>query len=459
MTPLETTALGNRCYVASDGAVAVVIDPPRDIDRVLAMCGRIGALPQWVLETHVHNDYVSGGLELARLTGARYGIAAEERVSFPDDRVGLREGQVIAAGRMRIRAVHTPGHTDQHLSFVLADDREGPAQAVFTGGCWLPGTAGRTDLLGSDRALELARAQWRSIRRLAAELPDSAEIRPTHGFGSFCAAGLVSGPDESSVGTARATHPALRLDQESFVRELLGGFIDHPRYYSRMAPINRSGPDPIDLRPAPAAVRGELAERIAAGEWVVDLRPRGEFAAGHLRGSLNIEAGDSFATYLGWLLPAGMPVSLTAGDHRAVAAAQRAMALIGLARPAAQAVGPLSLWAGDGEVGGYPVARFADLESRRDAGAAPAVLDVRRSDEWAAGHLAGAVHLPLPDLAERLGEVAALAEAGPVWVHCELGFRASVAASALDAHGIPVVLVNDSLAAAHLAGMPLVRGG
>jgi len=455
---LETPGLGNRCYIASDGAVAVVVDPPRDIDRCLALAGRLGTRITWVLETHVHNDYVSGGLDLARLTGASYGLAAAEDVDYAEARIGLQDGDVIEAGTMRVRVVHTPGHTEHHLSYVLVEAATSLPVAVFTGGSWLHGAAGRTDLLGAEKTVRLARAQWGSIRRLAAQLPDAVEIKPTHGFGSFCASGSTSAEGPPTVGAARGTHPALVLDEDSFVTHLLAGHTAYPSYYARMAPVNRSGPAPIDLRPAPMAGLGEVAGRMAGGEWLVDLRPRRGFAASHLSGSLNFEAGDSFATHLGWLLSWGTAVTIAAEDPAVVAEAQRAMARIGIDRPAARLTGPWAGWAAAGPLRSYPVATFADLAAVRDGRAAPAVLDVRRDDEWRTAHLADACHVPLPALAQRLDEIAGLGEAGSLWVHCGSGYRAAIAASWLDARGIPVVLVDDLFAAAAGAGLELVSG-
>jgi glyoxylase-like metal-dependent hydrolase (beta-lactamase superfamily II)/rhodanese-related sulfurtransferase len=455
ITALETAGLGNHSHIATDGAVAVVVDPPRDVDRCLALCGRLGAQATWVLETHVHNDYVSGGLELARITGARYGLAAAEEVAFPERRVGLRDGDVLATGAMTVRVVHTPGHTEHHLAFVLGEASSGRPLALFSGGSWLHGTAGRTDLLGPERTEALARAQWRSIRRLAEELPATVELRPTHGFGSFCAPGGSDGGALANLGEERANQPALLLDQASFLRQLISGFIAYPRYYREMAPINRRGPDPIDLRPAPGATPEELARRRAAGEWIVDLRSRREFAGAHLDGWINIEGGDSLATYLGWLLPWGTPVVLAAEEAAAVAGAQRSLARIGIDRPAAQVSRPFATWSPGVGTRSYPMVTFADLAAARARGAGPPVIDIRRDDEWGTGHLAGARHLALPDLSDRLDEVRALAANGPVWVHCAQGFRAAIAASVLDARGVPVVLVNDSLASAAAAGLEL----
>lgn len=455
---LETRGLGNRCHVASDGRVAIVVDPPRDIDRCLALTGRLGVGIAWVLDTHVHNDYVSGGLELARVTGARYGLAAAEDVAFTESRTRLRDGDLIEAGAMRVRVVHTPGHTEHHLAYVLIEAATGLAVAVFSGGSWLHGGAGRTDLSGAERTLGLARAQWQSIRRLAAQLLDPVEIRPTHGFGSFCAAGLAPAEGPSTVGAARGTHPALRLDEESFVAQLVSGYTAYPSYYARMAPMNRMGPAPIDLAPAPSADPVVGDARLASGEWFVDLRPRRSFAASHLPGWLNFEAGDSFATYLGWLLPPGTRLTIAAEDPAVVAEAQRAMAQIGIERPTAQLTGPFGRWAAGTRPGSYRVASFADLAAARDLGAEPPVLDVRRDDEWRAAHLAGALHVPLPQLAEHPDRIPRRGIPGVLWVHCASGYRAAVAASWLDARGVDVVLVDDSFSSAAPAGLEVLSG-
>jgi glyoxylase-like metal-dependent hydrolase (beta-lactamase superfamily II)/rhodanese-related sulfurtransferase len=438
--------------------VAVVVDPPRDVDRCLALCGRLGARITWILETHVHNDYLSGGLELARITGAGYGLAAAEEVAFAEGRTALSDGDVIETGAMRLRAVQTPGHTPHHLAYVLEEAATGRPLALFSGGSWLHGTAGRTDLLGEALTRELSHAQWTSIRRLAAELPDSVELRPTHGFGSFCAAGVTPGGEPGTLGDERPTQAALRLDEAAFVRQLIAGLVAHPSYYARMGPLNRRGPGPIDLRPAPEAGPEELARRVAAGEWIVDLRPRRAFAGAHAEGWINLEAGDDFATYLGWLLPWGTPVTLAAEDAAVVADAHRAMARIGIDRPAAQVARPFEEWAGEVGRRSYPRARFADLAAAGGGSAPPQVVDVRRDDEWRARHIAGAHHLPVTELGDRIGEAAELSRRGPLWVHCEAGFRASIAASLLDARGIPVVLVDDRLAEASGAGLELVGG-
>lgn len=211
---IETSALGDRSYLAHDGERALVVDPQRDIDRVLGLAGSLDVRITQVFETHVHNDYVSGGLELARVTGASYVMAAADDVGF--ERVPVGDGDVLDVGqRMRVRVLHTPGHTFNHLSYVLEDGEE--PVGVFTGGSLLFGTTGRSDLLGQQHAEALARAQHASTRRLAERLPQGTRIWPTHGFGSFCSATQASG-DDSTLGREQGINPALRLDEDSFVR-------------------------------------------------------------------------------------------------------------------------------------------------------------------------------------------------------------------------------------------------
>jgi hydroxyacylglutathione hydrolase len=240
---LETTGLGDRSYLAHDGAIAVVVDPQRDIDRVLTLATEHGVRIAGVLETHVHNDYVSGGLELARTTGATYVLPAGSGVEFDHTAVG--DGQVLEFGRMRVQVLHTPGHTHHHVSYALAD-ADGAVAAVFTGGSLLYGSTGRTDLVAPDVTVELTHAQYRSAHRLVAELPADAAVMPTHGFGSFCSATPTSG-DASTIGEQVRTNPALTLAEQDYVDTLLAGLDAYPAYYAQMGPINRRGPAAVDL--------------------------------------------------------------------------------------------------------------------------------------------------------------------------------------------------------------------
>lgn len=443
ITPIETKSLGDRGYLVTDGQAALVIDPQRDFDRVLDLAAARGAEITGVFETHLHNDYVTGGYALARVTGAAYYVHAADQVGF--ERTPIADGDVIEAGPMRLRALATPGHTFTHLSYALADGDK--VVAVFTGGSLLFGSTGRTDLLGTEYQAELARAQHRSVRRLAGELPDSASVCPTHGFGSFCSATQTAGTS-STIGAEKRVNPALTLSEAGFVETMLSGLDAYPAYYAHMGPANAAGPAAPDLSPPRRADAAELRRRIDAGEWVVDLRSRQAFAAGHLRGALSFELGDSFATYLGWLIPWGAPLTLIGSSAADVADAQRELVRIGIDRLAGAAAGPAEAWSGDETLSSFEVADFARLDRVRGQRGV-VVLDVRLDGEWAESRVDGAVHIPLHELPARIGEL----PAGRVWVHCQGGYRASVAASLLDAAGLPVVLVDDELARAQQAGL------
>lgn len=443
---IDTPSLGDRSYLVTDGRVAFVVDPQRDIDRVLALAEQHGVRITDVFETHIHNDYVTGGLALARETGSAYHVNAADPVTF--DRSQIRDGDVIEVGdRMRVRALATPGHTFTHLSYVLETPESTPA--VFTGGSLLFGSTGRPDLLGPAHTGELVRAQHASAQLLAGLLPDDAEVYPTHGFGSFCSATQSEG-DRSTIGREKQVNPALTSDEESYVDDLLAGLDAFPAYYAHMGPANTAGPAPADLAAPKTADPAELRARIDAGEWVVDLRSRTAFAAGHLVGSLNFGLDGSFATYLGWLIPWGTAVSLLGDTPAQVADAQRELVRIGIDRVESSATGTPEQWSGAAPLGTFPLASFAELAVVRHHRRVT-ILDVRRDLEWTDKHLAGAVHVPLHDLLRRLGEV----PRGEVWVHCRSGYRASIAASVLAAAGHSVVVIDDDFDQAERAGLPM----
>ncbi|GHE53716.1 MBL fold metallo-hydrolase [Streptomyces cellulosae] len=446
---IELEGLGNRHYLAGGERAAVAVDPPRDIDQVLAAAARRGVRITHVVETHVHNDYVTGGLELARITGAAYLVPAGANVSF--DRVPVADGDTVTVeDGLELRAVATPGHTPHHTAYVLAE--QGKPVVAFTGGSLLIGTVGRPDLVEPRLTEELARAQHASAHRLAAELPDETSVLPTHGFGSFCSSAQAEG-DATTIGKEKSVNTALTTDVDSFVAEILAGLEDVPAYYAHMGPANAGGPAPVDLTPPAVADAPEIAARLAAGEWVVDLRNRVAFAEGHVAGSFNFEADGKLATYLAWMIPWGKPVTLLAESAEQLAAAQRELVRVGIDRPAAAATGTPREWAGDGApLASFPRSTFAGLAEQGTDGIV--VLDVRRDSERAAGHIEGSVHIPIHQLHKRLGEV----PAGTVWVHCAGGMRAGIAASLLDAAGRDVVAVDDGFDSATEAGLTVLPG-
>ncbi|MDX2591662.1 MBL fold metallo-hydrolase [Streptomyces sp. WI03-4A] len=449
---IEVSGLGNRGYLAGGERTAVAVDPPRDIDRMIEAAARRGVRIAHVVETHLHNDYVTGGLELARVTGAAYIVPAAARVAFA--RTPVHDGDrtvVDTAAGLTLRAVATPGHTPHHTSYVLEEG--GTPVSVFTGGSLLIGTVGRPDLVEPRLTERLARAQHASAHRLATELPDDTAVLPTHGFGSFCSSGQAHG-ESTTIGKEKASNEALTRDVDTFVDDLLAGLDDVPAYYTHMAPANAAGPAPVDLTPPAPADAAEIAARLAAGEWVVDLRNRVAFAAGHVSGSFNFEAEGQLATYLAWLIPWGRPVTLLAESAEQLAAAQRELVRVGIDRPAAAATGDPRDWVRPGDTpASFPRATFADLAARYP-GQDVVVLDVRRDLERAGGFVEGSVHVPLHTLHRRLDEI----PGGQVWVHCAGGMRAAVAASLLDAAGREVVAVDDAFGAAADAGLPLRLG-
>jgi glyoxylase-like metal-dependent hydrolase (beta-lactamase superfamily II)/rhodanese-related sulfurtransferase len=440
---VETPGLGDRSYLVTDGAVAVAIDPQRDIDRVLDVAGGIPITH--VFETHIHNDYVTGGLALAQRCGATYCVNADDPVSF--ERLGICDGDVITTGSLAVTAIHTPGHTPTHLSYSVAVD--GEPVAVFTGGSILFGAMGRTDLVDPARTEELTRAQHRSAHRLAEGLPDSTEIYPTHGFGSFCSATETKG-DDSTIGKEKRQNNALTKSEDAFVAELMAGLTAYPRYYAQMAPLNLDGPGEPDLSMPEPVDPAVLQHRLEHGEWVIDLRTRQAYAAGHVPGTVAIELADPFATYLGWTVPWGAPITLIGDVPGQILDARRQLVRIGIDQLAGAAVGEPAALTPTGEVAGYRRATFAELASERHDDIV--VLDVRRTDEWDEAHIDGAVHIPFYELRGRQHDV----PDGEVWVHCKSGYRASIGASLMDCVGRDVVHIDDDWDNAAEAGLPIV---
>ncbi len=449
---IATPELGDRSYVIVAGAEAVAVDPQRDIDRVLSVIEEHGSTLSHVLETHIHNDYVSGGPDLCRVTGATHVIPAGEAVGYARRAIG--DGESIAVGGATLRARHTPGHTPTHMSYLLEED--GLPVAAFTGGSMLLGSVGRTDLAGPWVTDRLSHLQHRSARRLSAELPDAATILPTHGFGSLCSAGFpAGGADTADALHQRAENPALLMGEDPFVTRLVAGLDAFPRYYAYIAPRNRAGTGAVDLTLPSRSDARALVDRAQAGEWVIDLRDRRAFAARHLSGTLGFELSDPLTTHLGWLLPWGSPLSLIGQSDADLAAARRALVRIGIDTIAAcglsePADGSGDPWA-DLPTSSYPITGFSDLR-KSIGGSGEVVVDVRLAGEWRDGHLAGARHIPLHELPDRLDDI----PPGRVWVHCAAGYRATVAGSLLDRAGREVVVVSDEFSNAVAAGLEIV---
>lgn len=431
---IETPSLGDRSYLVTDGTDAVMIDPQRDIDRIVSLLEERGLTLTHVLETHIHNDYVTGGHALAARYGAKYCVNAADHVTY--ERHPVSDGDVLESGGMSIRVIHTPGHTPTHISFALSD-RDGNSLGVFTGGSMLFGTVGRPDLISQEMTEELARAQYRSVRRLASELPDQTIVHPTHGFGSHCSS-IQTTKASSTVGQERTDNPALVHDEEEFLSILIGGLTPYPTYYKFMAPINVTGPEAFDATPPELLDVAHVTELLRGGAWVIDLRGRRDFAAGFLPGAVNAELRNDLPNYLGWFVPFSEPLVLLGDDEAVVAEAQRMLARIGYDRLRGRTIADTATLTAHGEVRTMRVGTFKDLDEVDPA--ERHVLDVRDTWEFESGHHADAIHVPFHDLSAHLDD---LPTDRPIWVYCATGARATIATSFLVRNGFDIVLLDD----------------
>lgn len=445
---IRTPGLGDATYILAHAGLAVVVDPQRDVDRFLSAAKGLGAQIGYVLETHLHNDYVSGGRDLASTAGAQLVLPAGAGVAF-DHLPGFHQEDLATDVGFTIRPLHTPGHTPEHLSYlILFDDKP---YALFSGGSLLVSSAGRTDMLGHDRAGQLAKLQYGSLQRLT-RLPDEVGLFPTHGEGSFCTAS-GAGRTTSTIGLEKEQNPVLHYpDVEAFVTGQLAGLQPFPSYYPHMAPINTSGPKPIpsggpaDLTPADLANRGQQV-------YLVDARPRAAFAAGHVAGSLGVELSDQFGTWVGWLLPFNAEIAIVLDPDQDIEEAVVQLARIGFDRVHG-VFRHTDAWRAEGRpLVSYPTVGVPEYVHAVHAPGNRQLLDVRAPAEWEAGHLPGSLHCYLPDLAA--GVPTSLRPNAPVWVACGTGRRASIAAGLLEHHGFqPVVLsqggVPDVLKQLHL---------
>jgi rhodanese-related sulfurtransferase/glyoxylase-like metal-dependent hydrolase (beta-lactamase superfamily II) len=430
---MRTASLGDATYLLRHKDSVVIVDPQRDIDRFLEHIGRDATVTH-VLETHVHNDYVSGGRGMALRTGADLVLPAGSGVGFAFVPAFHHE-ELIGGSGLTIRPLHTPGHTPEHTSYLILIDDE--PQAVFSGGSLLVGAAGRSDLLGEEFADQLARLQYGSLHRLAA-LPDEVGVFPTHGEGSFCTAS-GAGRSTSTIGQEKAENPLYSFDSvDAFVASQLSGLTPYPDYYPHMAPINRTNPTAIVVPDVPELDPDGFAERLAECE-VVDGRNRFEFAAGHIPGSIGIELGDSFAPWAGWLFDFNTPLLLVLDGDQDAGEAAVELARIGFINVLGVLRG-VDAWRGSGrELAMYETATAAELKGHLEDDSAGQILDVRDPLEWEAGHIDGSTHRYLPDL--RTGLAGAVRPDEPVWVICRTGNRSSIAAGLLESLGVEPIVV------------------
>jgi len=440
VVPLVDPGLGNSAYLVDLGdGRALAVDPSRDVRALQLAAHRSGLTVAFAADTHLHADFVSGARQLVAYDGATVLASAAGRREF--DHVGLGDGDEVDLGGLRLRALATPGHTDEHLSYLLLDG-DSPL-GVFSGGSLIVGAVARTDLVDPERTVELARAQYASVHTLAT-LPDDVALWPTHGTGSFCSA-PPRAERTSTIGIERATNPLLAATTEdAFVESLLASLGTYPSYFARLAEVNRRGPAVLETPlTVPRLDARRVTRLLAEGAVLVDTRPAADYAAGHVTGALSIPFRDAFATWLGWIVAPDRPLLLLTGTAQDATDIAWQAAKVGYDT----VVGELA--------GGWPAAVDAGLPVSRTRLVLPhqvtpgqPVLDVRQASEYVSGHLPGARHLELGALATDPG-----AAAGTAVVMCGHGERAMTAASLLEAAGYPspAVLVGGApdWAAAH----------
>jgi hydroxyacylglutathione hydrolase len=434
--------LGHQSYFVAEGesGMAAIVDPRRDIAVYLEAAKRAGMQISHVLETHVHNDYVSGGRELAARAGAKIMASTIDPLVYADRSV--REGDRIAVGKAVFQVLHTPGHTPEHVSYLLFEPGSETPSSLFSGGSMLVGNAGRTDLLGPAHTLTLTKQQYATLRRLLDTLPGQVRVYPTHGAGSFCMSTTSAPARSTTIAQERRASPAaLAKDEEDFIRRQTAGYIAYPTYYRYMHDANKYGRAILGSMPVPpslsaATVQGQLAD----GMRLVDGRSRADFAREHLPGSLNIELDSRFSTYIGWLLPYNTPLMLLVEDEEGRREAVVQLIHIGWEEINGFVDGGISSW----KAAALPTEQFEliDVEmlyKRWSQRSNLKVIDVRRDDEWKEGHIPGALHLHIGDLPQHLDEVP---RNQPVALICRTGHRAEMAASIIAATGREVVVVG-----------------
>ena len=420
--------LGNSSYLLDAGdRRAIAVDPPRDVAPLLAAAEQLGLSVAYSVETHLHADFVSGSRELAA-HGARVIASRAGGIEFPH--LGLGDGDELDLGGLTLEAIATPGHTPEHLAYLIRDGRT--LLGLFSGGALLPGSVARTDLIDPAQTEPLARALYRSLHQRILSLPDELPVYPTHGGGSFCST-AAGGERTTTIGRERAANPLLLApDEDAFVARLFASYGSYPTYFHRLRDVNRRGPHVYGDLPALAELSlAEFDRAREAGAELIDARPISAFAAGHIPGSLSIALRSAFASWLGWLVSDNRPTVFVLEARQDRRELVRQAIGIGYERLAGELRGGVEAWRVAGrELDMTPLVDPASVDGP--------VLDVRQASEYGAGHLPGALSVELGRLSEVVADVPRSAT-----VMCGHGERAMTAASVLArAGGTQTVLLG-----------------
>jgi hydroxyacylglutathione hydrolase len=433
--PIIDQGLGNSAYLVDLGdGQGLLIDPERNPSPYLAAAERRGLRIRWVVETHLHADFVSGGREIAA-QGAHLWAPVGSALRF--DHQAVSDGDELDLGGLTLRVIATPGHTPEHCSYLLVDGAE--LLALFTGGTLIVGGVARTDLISPELTEELARAAYRSIKERLLTLPDSLSVYPTHGAGSFCSTS-PTGERTTTIGRERVSNPLLQAkDENDFVMRLTAGFGSYPTYFLRLRELNQSGAKiygstpPRLLALTPDEVAGLIEAKAAE---VIDVRPIVEYAASHIPGSLSIQLRDQFATWLGWLVDPDRIIVFVADPDQDLADAVTQSLNIGYEQFGGYLAGGVNAW----QQSGRSVTKTR-LSSGDQISSTSAIVDVRQESEWESGHVHNAIHLELGDMAEAGTDLPE-----QLVLHCGHGQRSMTAASVLERAGRTDVTVTTASA-------------
>ncbi len=439
----EIPGLAQYSYVLSAEGKAAIIDPIRDIDRYVDYAAQEALTFTHVLETHIHADFAAGSTALINATGAQLALSAydnDEHYVYSMPHRALSDGDVIDIGSARLQVLHTPGHTPEHISFLVFDTQRSPTEpaAIFTGDFLFVGSLGRPDLLGEEAKQGLAHQLYESLHHRIAGLPDGVQVYPGHGAGSLCGSGM-SESAESTLGYERATNPLFRLNERDFVNEILGSVPHMPTYYPLMKALNAMGAPTLPAIPGQQTFSpARLKELVDQSEVVVlDLRRPEAFGGAHIVGAINIGAGQNLSLWAGWMLDPGKRIVLV-GDGGDEDASRRALIRVGLDCVAGHLEKGMPAWID----AGLDFVRTTQLSTAEVLNREPAtfVVDVRSDKEWASGHIKDATHIMLGDLPGKLNQLPSDRSLVAV---CGSGYRSSIASSILARHGFSDVSSMD----------------
>jgi hydroxyacylglutathione hydrolase len=431
--------LAHASYLIGSDGEAAVVDPQRDVDQYVEEAARQGLRIKYVVETHLHADFVSGHHELAERAGAKIVFGSKTGATF--DHIAVHDGDILKIGKASLKILETPGHTPESISLLLSDpDDPGKPMKVLTGDTLFIGDVGRPDLAGGKgfSAEQMAGMLYDSLHQKLMALPDETEVYPAHGAGSMCGRN-ISKDTSSTIGQQRQFNYALKpMSKEAFVKMMTTDLPEAPAYFSQDAEMNRTGAAWLKELPKPAELTPAEFKRLAGtGHLVLDVRPAAQFGNGHVPGAINIALGGQFASWAGTLIKRDTPILVVAEDHEGIHEAVQRLARVGIESVRGFLGGGMYAWDKSGEsVRVIPQMPVDELRHRLEEGAQLQLLDVRRPNEYSIGHAPGFVNAPLPHLEEELGK---FDRARPIAVMCQGGYRSSAGTSILAKHGFKQV--------------------